>query len=163
MKANYLLPYRLKIIGWILFVPSAIMGLYTLEDGHSYIFFDTKVLSLVYENYIKGDNEVHNLFFEIVENNILDELLLILTILSALCIAFSKEKQEDELITKIRLDSLVWVTYVNYIVLIISTIFVYDFTYLWVMIINMLTILIFFIIRFNWQLIRLKKETLNEE
>lgn len=98
MKANYLLPYRLKIIGWILFVPSAIMGLYTLEDGHSYNFFDTKVLSLVYENSIKGDNEVHNLFFEIVENNILDELLLILTILSALCIAFSKEKQEDELI-----------------------------------------------------------------
>ena len=78
-------------------------------------------------------------------------------------IAFSKEKNEDEFINKIRLDSLVWATYVNYIVLIISTIFVYEFTYLWVMIINMLTTLIFFIIRFNWQLIKLKKAMSHEE
>lgn len=163
MNSNYLLPHRLKIIGWIIFIPSACLGLYTFQNGQAPSIFETKVLSLVHENYFQGDNEVHNLFFDIVENNILDELLLIFTIIGALFIAFSKEKQEDEFITKIRLDSLVWATYVNYIVLIISTVLIYEITYLWVMLINMFTILLFFIIRFNWQLLRLKKEMSYEE
>ena len=164
MSTNYLFPYNFKIIGWLLFIPSALLGLYIVDDGNPSNFFDTKVISLLHESFIdtSGD-KIYNLFFKVVENNILDEILLILTILGALFIAFSKEKNEDELISKIRLDSLVWATYTNYIVLIISTMFVYEITYLWVMIINMLTILIFFIIRFNWQLAKLKKELSYEE
>lgn len=164
MRINYLFPHRSKIMGWLLFIPSALLGLYILNDGHPPVFFERIVLTLYHENFIDGSGtEIHNLFFKIIENNILDEILLITTIIGALLIAFSKEKNEDELISKVRLDSLVWATYVNYIVLIISTIFVYEFTYLWVMVINMLTILIFFIIRFNWQLIKLKKDLSYEE
>ncbi len=164
MSTSYLFPYRFKIIGWILFVPSSLLGLYIVDNGHPPNLFQTRVISLLHESFIdtSGDT-VYSLFFKVVENNILDEILLILAIIGALFIAFSKEKNEDELINKIRLDSLVWATYTNYIVLIISTMFVYEITYLWVMIINMLTILIFFIIRFNWQLAKLKKELSYEE
>ena len=163
MKINYLFPNPLKRIGWILFIFASILGLYTLVDELPLDFLDTNVISLVHESYFIDNNEIHKLFFKVLENNILDEILLILTIIGAMFIAFSKEKNEDEFINKIRLDSLVCATYVNYIVLIISTIFVYEFTYLWVMIINMLTTLIFFIIRFNWQLIKLKKAMSHEE
>lgn len=164
MRTNYLFPYRFKIMGWLLFMPSTLFGLYIVRDGHPSNVFQTKVISLLHESFIdtSGDTN-YNLFFRVIENNILDELLLILAIIGALFIAFSKEKNEDELINKIRLDSLVWATYTNYIVLILSTMFVYEITYLWVMIINMLTILIFFIIRFNWQLAKLKEELTYEE
>ena len=78
-------------------------------------------------------------------------------------VAFSKEKQEDELIAKIRLDSLVWATYVNYAVLMFSMLFIYGMSFLWVMIFNMFTILLFFIFRFNWQVKKLNKTMSYEE
>jgi hypothetical protein len=58
---------------------------------------------------------------------------------------------------------LVWATYVNYGVLLLAFIFVYDLSFLWIMIFNMFTILAFFIIRFNWQLYKLHNTVSNEE
>jgi hypothetical protein len=53
-------------------------------------------------------------FIGIVNNNILNEILGVVIILSLLVVAFSKEKSEDEYISKIRLESLVWSVYLNY-------------------------------------------------
>jgi len=83
--------------------------------------------------------------------------------LSSLLVAFSKEESEDEYISKIRLESLVWAVYFNYAILLISSLFIFDFAFLWVMIFNMFTILLFFIIRFNWQIYKLKKFVHYEE
>ena len=69
----------------------------------------------------------------------------------------SEAEKMDEMISKIRLESLVWATYINYGILLLAMIFVYDMSFLWVMILNMFTILIFFIIRFNWQILKFKK------
>jgi Ca2+-dependent lipid-binding protein len=101
--------------------------------------------------------------FGTTRNNVLNEIIGVVLILSFLMAAFSKEKQEDELIAKIRLESLVWATYVNYAVLLFSMIFIYGISFLWVMIFNMFTILLFFIIRFNWQVHKLNKSMGNEE
>ena len=97
------------------------------------------------------------------ENNILNEVLGVLVIISSLLVAFSKEKSDDEYISKIRLESLVWAVYVNYGILLISFIFIFDLSFLWVMIFNMFTVLLFFIIRFNWQISKLKKSASYEE
>jgi hypothetical protein len=94
-----------------------------------------------------------------VNNNILNEIVGVLIILSSIFVAFSKEKEEDEYILKIRLESLVWAVYVNYGILLISLLFIYDFSFLYVMIFNMFTVIIFFIIRFYWQLNKLKNES----
>ncbi|VAW16950.1 hypothetical protein MNBD_BACTEROID05-629 [hydrothermal vent metagenome] len=96
-------------------------------------------------------------FVGIVNNNILNEILGISMIVGSILVAFSKEKDEDEFISKIRLESLVWATYLNYAILFLAFIFVYDLSFLWVMIFNMFTILIFFIIRFNWQIRKFRK------
>ena len=74
-----------------------------------------------------------------------------------------EEKTEDEFISRLRLESLVWATYVNYIILALSIIFIYDEVFFWVMILNMFTILLFFLLRFNWILSRTKKQMAHEE
>ncbi|MBT8321463.1 MAG: hypothetical protein KJO90_07325, partial [Eudoraea sp.] len=96
-------------------------------------------------------------------NNILNEILAILVILSGLLVAFSREKDEDELITKIRLESLVWATYWNYGILILAFLFLYDLTFYWVMVFNMFTILYLFIIRFTLAIRKLKASASHEE
>ncbi len=101
--------------------------------------------------------------FGFISNNILNEILGVLAIISGLMIAFSKERVEDELISKIRLQSLVWATYWNYGILVLAFLFVFDLSFFWVMIFNMYTVLIFFIIKFNWSLVNLNKGLTYEE
>ena len=107
---------------------------------------------------IFGDSEL----FGTVKDNLLNEILGMVLIVSSLLVAFSKEEGEDEYIAKIRLESLVWAVYLNYGILFIAFIFVFGMSFLWVMIFNMYTILWFFIIRFNWQISKIKNSA-NEE
>ncbi len=64
--------------------------------------------------------------------------------------AFSKEKVEDEQIVRLRLDSLQWSVYVNFLFLIISLIFSDDIEH--ILFLNLLVPLVFFIIRFRWKI-----------
>lgn len=65
-------------------------------------------------------------------------------------IAFAKEKIEDEQISRLRLDSLQWAVYVNYLFLIISLIFTQDTEH--ILFLNLLVPLVFFIVRFRWKI-----------
>ena len=76
---------------------------------------------------------------------------------------FSKEKDEDEFIAKMRLESLVWATYVNYSILLLALIFVFGIAFFWVMAANMFTLLFFFIIRFHWVMTRARKNLADYE
>lgn len=158
MKTNYLLPHRFKKVGWLLFIPSAILGLFMLIYDWTPDFLNVNVFGIFIDE-IVGTKK----YFGFVSNNILNEILGVLVIISGLMIAFSKERIEDELISKIRLQSLVWATYWNYGILILAFLFVYDFSFFWVMIFNMYTVLIFFIIKFNWSLMNLNKALTYEE
>ena len=158
MKTNYLFPNRFKKIGWLLFIPGILLGIVYLIYQSDISLFDIKVFAIA-EKVIFNDAD----FFTISENNVLDEISSILLIIGALLIAFSKEKTEDEFISKIRLESLVWATYINYAILILAIIFVYDITFFWVLVFNMFTLLVFFLIRFNWALYKSKNQIGNEE
>jgi len=158
MKTNYLLPNRLKKIGWILFIPGIIIGILSLIYHPEISFFDIKVFAIAEDGIFKDAN-----FFSTSKNNIMDEIICILLIIGALLIAFSKEKFEDEFISKIRLESLVWATYINYAILILAIIFVYDIAFFWALVFNMFTLLFFFLIRFNWALYKFKNQISDEE
>jgi len=153
MKSNYLFPNSYKKLGLYVLIPSIIFGIimsiYDIEPD----FLDLKVFAILGGNGMSFTSKN----FTIIENNILNEIVGILIIVSSILVGFSKEKDEDELIAKIRLESLVWAIYANYIVLLFAFIFVYDLSFLSVMIYNMFTILIFFIIRFNWLVCKLRK------
>lgn len=158
MKTRYLFPNLFKKFGWILLIPSSIIGFIALVYEYEPSFLDFDVPA-IFVNEVFGEQKLIGM----VNNNILNEILGVLIIISSLLVAFSKEKQEDEYISKIRLESLVWSVYVNYGILIFTFLFIYDMSFFWVMIFNMFTVLLFFIIRFNVQLLMLKKSADHEE
>jgi hypothetical protein len=75
-------------------------------------------------------------------------------------VAFAKEKIEDEQIWQVRLDSLRWAIYVNYLVLITSLVFITDTGH--ILHLNLWVPLIFFIIRFRWVIFRLNRSLSRE-
>ncbi|MDC7997147.1 hypothetical protein [Gilvibacter sediminis] len=160
MNANYLFPHRYKKWGLLVFIPSLIIGFLAARDsmGFSPDWLDVTVFTIYQQDFL-GEEVI----FGLIPNNILDEIMGILIIISGLVLAFSKEKVEDELISNIRLKSLVWATYVNYGILFLAIVFVHDLSFYWIMMFNLFTILIFFIIRFNWQLYKLRKTVSDEE
>jgi hypothetical protein len=75
----------------------------------------------------------------------------------------SKEKIEDEMISHIRLNSLLVALYINYAVLIVASLLVYDLDFLQVMIYQMFTILLVFMVVFRCQVWRAKRGADDEE
>lgn len=142
MNNKLLLPNRYKRIGFMLFIPSLIMGILVR-------FFDLNVKWLQ----IRGSGG-KALFDD--EINLTDELALTGLVVSLLFIAFGREKNEDEFIAHTRLESLKWAVLVNYGLLLAATWLVHGWGYIDVMMYNMLTVLIFFIIRFHYVLARNK-------
>ena len=146
MNTNFLLPNKCKPIGWSLLIIGLVLGFFVLLSGYDSNLLEVKVLSF-YSDPLIGNEKG---FFRIIENSIIDEIASLLIVIGGLLVGFSKEKIEDEFIARLRTDSLIWALIVNYSILISAIIFVYDFTFFDVLVFNMFTPLIFFIIRFNF-------------
>ena len=153
MKTNYLLPTVFSKIGWFLFVPSLILGIY-------YLFGNDAVINI-------GGSSAIALFDGITETEVLsttyndswtDELLIITTTLSMLFIGFSREKEEDECIANIRMNSLVWSIMVSSMVLIAATLLIFGVPYLTFMTIYMFCVLLLFIIKYKFALYMFRKD-----
>jgi hypothetical protein len=145
METRYLLPHRYKLIGWVLLIVFFTLGVLRLTMGES---FQLEMLSFSREGTTKFLSD-GDFLFNLKANNFTDEIIMVLLLISLLLTGFSKEKTEDEWIGKIRLESLVWSVYVNTLLLIGAIIFIYGFMFLDVMIVNIATTMILFIIRFN--------------
>jgi hypothetical protein len=168
MKTHWLLPNRYRLIGWLLFVPSAILGLATMYGEFSLDF-----LTITINQPKPGSNLIHQLIWWLADGssfsigkmtetaiNFTNEIAAIGVITSLLFVAFSKEKVEDEMISRLRLESLQWAVYVNYIVLGALIMLVHGGLFLNVMIYNMFTVLIMFIIRFRLSIRRNERTVL---
>lgn len=149
MITRYLFPHRYKMLGWILFIPSLLAGILVIFFDHSLFEFETTMFAF-YDDDLFGPTKT----FTLITTNIYDELITITAIVGGLLAAFSKEKDEDEFIVQIRLESLLWATYINYGLLLFSVIFIYGSGFYEVLLLNMLTLLIIFLIRFNFILYR---------
>ena len=149
MQTNLLLPSRFKVYGIFLFIASLVLGiLVRFRD------FEFQFLTLRFPN--DGQKSLEE------KLNFTDEIALTGLIISLLLIAFAREKQEDEFITHTRLESWQWAVLVNYILLLIATWAIHGFAFLDVMVYNMLTIPIIFILRFNYVLRKAKNITEND-
>ncbi|MEG2612619.1 MAG: hypothetical protein RR971_03920, partial [Alistipes sp.] len=83
--------------------------------------------------------------------------------LGTIFVSCSREKIEDELIAKLRLDSLLIALYVNYGLLIVAALTVYDIDFLNIMLYNLFTTPLLFFILFRFKLWLLRKEVRDEE
>lgn len=133
MKTRFLFPYYFKFIGIVLFLVHVPLVMFW-KTGHS--------------SPEQGFLSPHHLFFIFT---------VVLMVTGLVMIAFSKEKIEDEQITQLRLDSLQWAIYLNYILLIGSLVFTTAADYKDILSVNLWLPLMFFIIRFRWMLYRLNK------
>ncbi len=158
MKHKLLLPNKFKIIGWCILIPSIILGIILSFTGFEANWTSAKVFA-IFNDEIFGKSQ----FFSFIKTDITNTAVGILFIIGAIFVGFSKEKKEDEFITKLRLSSLLWAVWVSYLLLFLAFLFVYGTAFLNVMIYNMFTILIIFIVRFNYILYKNSKTVADEK
>lgn len=139
MKTTLLLPNGFKKIGWVIFIPSFILG--------CIIVFSLSGSGL-------------NLPFS---EELLNNIAIIGTILGALLIGFSREKIEDEMIQRIRLHALMSAMWINYLILIALSLAIYNLNYLIVMSASIATPLVIFLIVYYASLYRLNRSSRHEE
>jgi hypothetical protein len=136
-----LLPNSFKKIGWVLLLPSTIAGI-------ALAFSDFSLSLFHHKRYVVSDG-LRDLFsFSDFTNTLVGSVIII----GALFVCFARQKHEDEFIAKLRLTSWQWAVGVNYILLLLAFLFVYGGAFLNVMLYNMFTILIIFILRFHYLL-----------
>lgn len=141
MENIILFPHRLKTLGYILAFTGVILG-YLL------LFCETNISILSYKE------PLNNISFLSLAayGNFTDELAMISIIIGLFLVAFSKEKTEDEMITRIRVNSLYWAVIFNYFLYFLATLYSYldgeILRYLYLF--NLFTPLLIFIFRFNY-------------
>ena len=158
MTSNLLLPNKFKIIGWFILIPIVIAGIYLSFTGFDTMPLNAKVFAVLNTEFMS-----ETVYLHFIKTDITQTLVGVLFLIGGLLVSFSKEKIEDEYIAKIRLSSLLWAVGVNYILLLLCFIFVYGTGFLTVMVYNMFTILIIFIIRFNYLLFKNAKMASHEK
>ena len=157
MKTKFLLPPNYKVFGWILLAIALILYLWVNVVGDIPFLSNAKILCIYYSEANLFKNPASSKFFQWHQTDIQPDVIGILLIIGCLLVAFSRLKVEDEYIAKIRLESLVWSTCVNFILLIIAIIAIWGVDFIMVMEYNMVTILILFVLRFHWVLFLSKK------
>ena len=103
------------------------------------------------------------LFTDNTDSYLLNNIAIIGTCIGAILATCSRENIEDEMTGQIRLNSLLIALYINYAILIVCSLVIYDLDFLSVMLYNMFTILLIFMVVFRWKIWRVKKATENEQ
>jgi len=162
MKTRFLFPHRYKKIGWVLLVASIALIIWTSIVGDINFLQNVKIL-MIYNSGYQFGNHAEEGFFKLVNYDITFSLVYILFIAGGLLVAFSKVKNEDEYIAKIRFESLLWAMYINFIFLILAIVCIWGLTFLTIIACNIFLIILLFIIRFHILLFKLKKSIKHEK
>jgi hypothetical protein len=158
MANKLLLPNKYKKIGWCLLIPSFALGIYIIATGFQTDWLHAKTFSI-----FPDELSTNKKFFSLTDVNLTNTLVGSLFIIGALLVGFTKEKNEDEYIANIRFSSLLWAVLVSNILLLIAFIGVYGSAFLNVMVYNMFTVLLIFIVRFNILLYKSSKSVPDEK
>ena len=148
MNKILLLPYSFKRIGWVLFIPTALLGLLMAIDGFN-----------GFPTFLLPDSTAGSETLSRVSNNV----VLIGELLGTLLITCSRERIEDELITRIRLNALLAALYATIGIAVIAALLLYDFAYLNFLICNLCLLPVLFLVIERVMLWRLGKEAAHEE
>ena len=141
MKSQFLFPHKWRIPGLGLFLIGFVLYLFSSSSSDP----------------IGAWHLSHPLVLGIDSQILVNDIEYLLLIIGLLLIAFSKEVIEDEQIAQLRLDSLQWAIYANYGILIACVLFINGSPFLTVVCYNVLSPIIFFIIRFRWKIRQLNR------
>lgn len=153
MKTKFLFPYQFKKVGILFFVPSIVLVIDLLINSREPNFLNLSVFAMVDIPFMQDTTT-----FGWVVNNVYNEIVGLGLLVGLLFIAFSRLRTEDEYIVQIRLESLLWACYMNFFILFIAIVFVFDLAFLYVLYLNMFSILVFFIAKFYWTIYKTNKQ-----
>ena len=147
---NYLFNYKYKkISGWIFYLLIPV-GLFLLLTERIQDIFVVNVFSIFSYEWIGSERTG----FGWIENGLGDEIFTLLIIVSGIVNSFSNEKIEDELISRIRLESLSLSLFISFGLIIISTFLVYNINYMYVLVFNLFLIILLFNLIFKFRLFK---------
>lgn len=152
MKKTYLLPTYFRKIGLVLTVLVLLCYCFDLDCSyHTYSLF--------------GDSsDIFNAkWFCKTKTSLVTTVYPVLLIIGLSFIAFSRNKVEDEYIVKIREQAFVWSMFVDYVFVILITLFIYGPMYISLSLYDIYIFLVVFICRFNYKMYKFKKTYRNEE
>jgi len=92
---------------------------------------------------------VTNLFQD-DDENFTNELALTMTLIGLLLLSFTNEKEEDERTRLIRLEAFQWSILVNFFIVLLGNWVFYGGDFFYLMIANLFTPLLVFLLRFNY-------------
>jgi hypothetical protein len=149
MKKMRLLSPKWKWIGLALVVPGLILGAFSVFGNFQIPWLALKI------------REKAEFLIPAVEN-FTDELALTLVVAGLLMIAYSREKEEDERVQMIRLEAMQWGILVNFAIVLIANWSIYQGNFLYVMLFNLFTPLVVFLLRFYYVLFIAERENSEE-
>jgi hypothetical protein len=144
---NLFLPYYFKIFGIVLLLAGIAMAIF-------YIWFDFRFTIPVFAVYsVFFETKI----FEVFRTNFADELTLLVLICGLGLIVFSKQKNEWAGLDFIRFKALSLAVIANTVFLLLSVIFVYGSGFMGILVINVISLFVFYLIIFL--LIKRKKSS----
>ena len=142
MDRSPLLSNRFRIPGFGLITAGLIMAVLRFYYGIKPAILDFKVFAIS-SSFFQTKN------FAIINNNFSEEITALLLLSGLFFIAFSREKTETLDVQNIRLKSLLYATILNSLLLIASLFFVFGLSFVKVLVANMFSTLILYIILFR--------------
>lgn len=137
--SNYLLPHKFKSIGIVILCIAVLFYVISYIAGGS-------LLSLQLPSFSAFGGDDLGVKFGINKVDLDSTIIIVTTIISLLFIALSKEKIEDECIAVIRAKAFTLTLWITSILLVLTSLFVYDFAYINVLIVNVFAYLALLVI-----------------
>lgn len=142
-----LLPNKLRIYGWAILFLGILFGVSRFYFGFKPKFFNIKVFA-IYSKYFETN------YFKVIDNHISEELTALFLLVGLFLISFTKEKIENDMISMIRYKSLILTFYINTVLIALSFLFVFGFGFINILVINVFSPLIIYIILSKYFLIK---------
>ncbi len=149
-KKLFLIPNKFKFIGYALIIIGIALSVLRFQIGIKPDFLDVKVFA-IYSSFIESN------YFLVMTNNIFEEICGLIILTGFFMAAFSKEKEESENISQIRLYSFYYAFYINLVFLIFAQLFTFGFGFVRMLIYNMYSVMFIFIILFQLNLSKYRK------
>ncbi len=150
MVFRFLLPHKIRFVGIVLFVLGLLTAYLRFQLGLKPEFLTLPVFA-IYSSFLETKT------FQFITNNVSEEIVAILLLVGITLINFSGEKEENQFTSVFRYKALNYSIMINTAFLFLSTLFIYGFAFINILMINLFSQQILFQIIFRTSLLWNKK------
>lgn len=146
MKMGFLRS-KYKYLGWLVLVSGSFLGYLAVSFNYKPDILDLPIFA-IYSSYL--DKTV----MDMTRTNLLDEIAFVFILIGFLFIIFSKQKNENDNIMKLRSQAMFTSVVLNTLFLILSSLLIFGFGFITLLVLNTFSFFVFYLIVFNLLLIR---------